>query len=167
MLNSITNESSVTRRSSNYQMKLLHSRLQNMMLKLSLLVLLYLIPMSHAFQPVRLQGVAVRGKLICGNQPLHNAKVKIVDVDQSFFFPITILNKMLLPSKKCFWFNKRIKFNTGPDMDDLMGEVNTDKNGLFKVSGATREDSDIEVVLKIYHDCLDEFRVVFMIITYI
>lgn len=52
-------------------------------------------------------------------------------------------------------------------MDDLMGEVNTDKNGLFKVSGATREDSDIEVVLKIYHDCLDEFRVVFMIITYI
>lgn len=73
-----------------------------MMLKLSLLVLLYLIPMSHAFQPVRLQGVAVRGKLICGNQSLHNAKVKIVDVDQSFFFPITILNKMLLPSKNVF-----------------------------------------------------------------
>lgn len=74
----------------------------------------------------RLQGVGVQGRLLCGKSPLQGAKVKIVDLDPK------------------------------PDRNDLMGEFVTDEHGLFQVSGATREESDIEVVLKVYHDCLDE-----------
>lgn len=31
----------------------------------------------------RLQGVAVKGRLMCGSRPLEGAKVKIYDVDRS------------------------------------------------------------------------------------
>uniref|UniRef100_A0A0M3IMX0 Transthyretin-like family protein n=2 Tax=Ascaris TaxID=6251 RepID=A0A0M3IMX0_ASCLU len=73
----------------------------------------------------RLQGVAVRGRLVCGNESLAGAKVKIVDID------------------------------TRPDIDDLLGENYTDSNGNFELNGSTRELSTIETVLKIYHDCDD------------
>uniref|UniRef100_A0A914HG61 Uncharacterized protein n=1 Tax=Globodera rostochiensis TaxID=31243 RepID=A0A914HG61_GLORO len=53
---------------------------------------------------------------------------------------------------------KIVDLDPRPDWDDLMGETTTDENGLFRVSGATKEESDIEVVLKIYHDCMDEHR---------
>jgi hypothetical protein len=36
---------------------------------------------------------------------------------------------------------------TGPDRDDLLGEFLTDENGLFQVSGATKEEGDIEVII--------------------
>ncbi|KAI1730129.1 transthyretin-like family domain-containing protein [Ditylenchus destructor] len=73
----------------------------------------------------RLQGIGVRGRLLCGRTPLNATKVKIVDVD------------------------------IRPDPDDLLGETLTDVNGLFQLAGATREDTTIEVLIKIYHDCLD------------
>jgi hypothetical protein len=34
-----------------------------------------------------LQGVAVKGRLLCGGRPLSEAKVAIYDVDRSEFFP--------------------------------------------------------------------------------
>ncbi|KAL3112473.1 hypothetical protein niasHT_015958 [Heterodera trifolii] len=85
--------------------------------------LLFVLIDSH-----RLQGIGVRGRLLCGKMPLVGAKVKIVDLDPR------------------------------PDRDDLMGETMTDENGSFGVSGATKEAGDIEVVLKIYHDCMDEHK---------
>jgi hypothetical protein len=36
-----------------------------------------------------------------------------------------------------------------------MGDVQTGEDGYFHISGATREKDDIEVMLKIYHDCGD------------
>ncbi|KAI6185882.1 hypothetical protein M3Y98_00072500 [Aphelenchoides besseyi] len=74
----------------------------------------------------RLQGVSVRGRLICGSRPLVGVQVKIVDVDKR------------------------------PDKDDLMGDVQTADDGEFHISGATREQTQIDVLMKIYHDCLDD-----------
>uniref|UniRef100_A0A915EH46 Transthyretin-like family protein n=1 Tax=Ditylenchus dipsaci TaxID=166011 RepID=A0A915EH46_9BILA len=65
---------------------------------------------------------------MCGKKPLNSTKVKIVDVD------------------------------TRPDLDDLLGETLTDEKGLFQVAGATRELENIDVIVKIYHECLDEHR---------
>lgn len=48
---------------------------------------------------------------------------------------------------------------SGPDLDDLLGETRTNEHGYFQVAGATREAGPIEVIIKIYHDCLDEHRV--------
>uniref|UniRef100_A0A0K0CT30 Transthyretin-like family protein n=1 Tax=Angiostrongylus cantonensis TaxID=6313 RepID=A0A0K0CT30_ANGCA len=77
----------------------------------------------------RKQGVAVKGQLICGETPLRNTKVKIYDLDRNF-----------------------------GDSDDLLDEGYTDKDGEFALSGTTRELTDIEPVLFIYHDCEDGIR---------
>jgi hypothetical protein len=45
-----------------------------------------------------------------------------------------------------------------------MGEATTNAAGNFHVSGATREATDIEVVIKVYHDCLDQERVIIYIL---
>ncbi|CAJ0599658.1 unnamed protein product [Cylicocyclus nassatus] len=90
------------------------------------LFILSLVNLSLAF---RKQGVAVKGKLICGDKPLRNAKVKIYDIDR----------------------------NPG-DRDDLLDEKYTDKDGEFALTGTTRELTDIEPVLYIYHDCDDGIR---------
>ncbi|CAD5233171.1 unnamed protein product [Bursaphelenchus xylophilus] len=73
----------------------------------------------------RVQGASVRGRLLCGTTPMKGVKVKIVDIDPR------------------------------PDLDDLLGDVLTDDDGYFHVSGATREDTNIEVMIKVYHDCDD------------
>ncbi|KAK0409730.1 hypothetical protein QR680_004720 [Steinernema hermaphroditum] len=77
----------------------------------------------------RKQGVAVKGRLMCGDKPLKNTKVKIFDVDR----------------------------NPG-DSDDMLDEKYTDANGEFVLDGTTRELSDIEPELRIYHDCDDGIR---------
>uniref|UniRef100_A0A1I7ZPL6 Transthyretin-like family protein n=1 Tax=Steinernema glaseri TaxID=37863 RepID=A0A1I7ZPL6_9BILA len=78
--------------------------------------------------PTRIQGVAVKGRLLCGSEPLAGAKVKIIDVD------------------------------TGMDPDDLLDEGYTDSEGRFELNGATREATDIDAVIKVYHDCNDGNR---------
>ncbi|KAH7719959.1 Protein TTR-40 [Aphelenchoides avenae] len=85
-------------------------------------------PVTIAPPLKRLQGVAVKGRLMCGSSPLKSAKVKIVDMDPR------------------------------PDLDDLLGETKTDDNGFFQVAGATKEETDIEVLIKVYHDCNDSGR---------
>ncbi|PIO75748.1 Transthyretin-like family protein [Teladorsagia circumcincta] len=97
-----------------------------MMYLLTKLSLCTLIGFSYSF---RKQGVAVKGRLMCGGTPLRNAKVEIYDLDR----------------------------NPG-DSDDLLDENFTDKDGRFALTGTTRELTSIEPVLYIYHDCEDGIR---------
>uniref|UniRef100_A0A1I7YQV6 Transthyretin-like family protein n=1 Tax=Steinernema glaseri TaxID=37863 RepID=A0A1I7YQV6_9BILA len=76
-------------------------------------------------EAMRKQGVAVRGTLMCGSSPADKVKVRIVDID------------------------------TGPDPDDTLDEKFTDSTGKFELNGSTRELTDIDPVLYIWHDCLD------------
>ncbi|GMR58890.1 hypothetical protein PMAYCL1PPCAC_29086 [Pristionchus mayeri] len=91
-------------------------------------VILILFLLPFAFS-FRLQGVAVKGKLHCGGTILRNTKVKTYDLDR----------------------------NPG-DADDLLDEGYTDRDGMFSLDGTTRELTDIEPVLYIYHDCDDGIR---------
>uniref|UniRef100_A0A0N4Z189 Transthyretin-like protein 46 n=1 Tax=Parastrongyloides trichosuri TaxID=131310 RepID=A0A0N4Z189_PARTI len=69
------------------------------------------------------QAIGAKGKLMCGNSPIVNAKVKLVDID------------------------------IYPDKNDLIGITRTDEDGFFEIRGATIEDTVIEPILKIYHYC--------------
>ncbi|MFH4976112.1 hypothetical protein AB6A40_002821 [Gnathostoma spinigerum] len=71
----------------------------------------------------RTQSVAVEGVLVCGNSPASNVKIKLYDDDR------------------------------GIDTDDLMGETRTDQYGHFYVKGHTREFTDIDPKVNIYHRC--------------
>lgn len=77
----------------------------------------------------RLQGAAVKGTVLCDGQKMRNAKIKLYDLDR----------------------------NPG-DSDDLLDETYSDKDGEFRVDGTTRELSDIEPVVYIYHVCNDGIR---------
>ncbi|VDD89838.1 unnamed protein product [Enterobius vermicularis] len=90
------------------------------------LLLLFIVAIIFAeVRAMRKQGVAVKGKLMCGKKPAENVKVKIVDID------------------------------TGPDPDDTLDEKETDSEGKFELNGWTRELSNIDPVLYIWHDCDD------------
>ncbi|KAL3072482.1 hypothetical protein niasHS_017456 [Heterodera schachtii] len=92
----------------------------------SLLIVLGLIMiMANCGQAMRQQAVAVRGQLRCGNRPASGVKVKLWDEDD------------------------------GPDPDDVLDEAFTDSSGSFQMGGSTRELTNIDPVLKIYHDCDD------------
>jgi len=73
----------------------------------------------------RKQRYAVRGRLMCGDVPAANVRVKLVDEDD------------------------------GPDPDDDMDSGYTNANGEFNLSGDERELSNIDPRLKVYHDCND------------
>ncbi|EFO96846.1 CRE-TTR-37 protein [Caenorhabditis remanei] len=73
-----------------------------------------------------IQAVSVAGRLFCGDEPLVNVPVKLIDRDH------------------------------GRDRDDLLDEKKTDDEGKFHVTGGTYERGTIEPALKIYHDCNDE-----------
>ncbi|VDN08558.1 unnamed protein product [Thelazia callipaeda] len=87
-----------------------------------LLILLMPFMVTDAF---RTQSAGVRGILMCGNEPLANAKVKLWDDD------------------------------SGLDMDDLLQEGTTNAQGFFELSGYTSEITTIDPILKVYHDCDD------------
>ncbi|CAJ0586856.1 unnamed protein product, partial [Mesorhabditis spiculigera] len=72
------------------------------------------------------QGVAVKGKLVCGHLPSTDAKVRIVDLD------------------------------TGPDPDDTLDEKIVDADGSFTLSGTTHELTPIDPEFYIWHKCKDE-----------
>uniref|UniRef100_A0A914HG85 Transthyretin-like family protein n=1 Tax=Globodera rostochiensis TaxID=31243 RepID=A0A914HG85_GLORO len=74
---------------------------------------------------MRQQAVAARGQLRCGDRPASGVKVKLWDEDD------------------------------GPDPDDMLDEAFTDMSGSFQLRGSTRELTNIDPVLKIYHDCND------------
>ncbi|VDO29699.1 unnamed protein product [Heligmosomoides polygyrus] len=84
--------------------------------------LLTLVPLCLS---VREQSIAVRGRLLCGEQPAANVRVKLWEED------------------------------SGPDPDDLLDQGYTDANGEFQLQGATVETTPIDPILKVYHDCND------------
>ncbi|KJH46777.1 Transthyretin-like family protein [Dictyocaulus viviparus] len=83
---------------------------------------LCLLPLCFA---IREQSIAVKGRLLCGDQPARNVRVKLWEED------------------------------SGPDPDDLLDQGYTDSNGEFELQGATVETTPIDPILKIYHDCND------------
>ncbi|KAE9413362.1 hypothetical protein Angca_004579 [Angiostrongylus cantonensis] len=90
------------------------------------LVLLSLLGCAVA---MRQQSVAVKGRLLCGNQPAAGVKVKLWDEDD------------------------------GPDPDDVLDEGYTDSNGAFHLKGSERELTNIDPVFKVYHDCDDGIKI--------
>jgi len=76
----------------------------------------------------RKQSVAVKGKLLCGESPASGVSVKLWDDDD------------------------------GPNPDDVMAQGRTDAQGNFALSGDASELTNIDPVLKIYHDCDDGIK---------
>ncbi|CAA98286.1 Transthyretin-like protein 46 [Caenorhabditis elegans] len=74
---------------------------------------------------MRDQSIAVKGRLLCGNGPAANVRVKLWEED------------------------------TGPDPDDLLDQGYTDANGEFSLQGGTAELTPIDPVFKVYHKCDD------------
>ncbi|KAJ1349197.1 hypothetical protein KIN20_004666 [Parelaphostrongylus tenuis] len=74
---------------------------------------------------IRQQTVAVSGRLICGDKAAVGVNVRLYDEDD------------------------------GPDLDDILDEGYTDGNGRFFLKGSERELTNIDPVLKVYHDCDD------------
>jgi len=77
---------------------------------------------------IREQSVAVRGRFLCGSAPARNVRVKLWEED------------------------------SGPDPDDLLEAGYTDANGEFSLKGSERETTNIDPVLKAYHDCDDGIK---------
>uniref|UniRef100_A0A1I7Z514 Transthyretin-like family protein n=1 Tax=Steinernema glaseri TaxID=37863 RepID=A0A1I7Z514_9BILA len=71
------------------------------------------------------QSYKVTGRLLCGETPASNIRVKLVDDD------------------------------FGPDPDDDLQSGYTNDEGYFELSGDTTELTTIDPHLKIYHDCND------------
>ncbi|CAD6200099.1 unnamed protein product [Caenorhabditis auriculariae] len=71
------------------------------------------------------QSVAVKGTLMCGDDPAANVRVKLWEEDG------------------------------GPDPDDLLDQGYTKDDGSFELSGGTAELTPIDPVFKVYHDCDD------------
>ena len=90
----------------------------------SILVLLALVGVAEA---LRYQSVAVKGKLLCGNAPAKNVRIKLWDEDG------------------------------GPDPDDLLDQGYTNANGEFLLKGGTTELTNIDAIFKVYHDCKSTF----------
>ncbi|GMR46449.1 hypothetical protein PMAYCL1PPCAC_16644, partial [Pristionchus mayeri] len=73
------------------------------------------------------QSAAVRGVLMCHDKPAAHVTVKLYDDD------------------------------SGPDLDDLMDQGETDADGRFSLSGQESEFTTIDPKINIYHDCDDNF----------
>lgn len=77
---------------------------------------------------MRDQSIAVKGRLLCGPKAASRVRVKLWEEDG------------------------------GPDPDDLLDQGYTDHNGEFRLSGGTAELTQIDPVLKVYHDCDDGIK---------
>uniref|UniRef100_A0A0K0DEG6 Transthyretin-like family protein n=1 Tax=Angiostrongylus cantonensis TaxID=6313 RepID=A0A0K0DEG6_ANGCA len=74
---------------------------------------------------IRQQTVAVSGRLICGDKSAVGVSVMLFDEDD------------------------------GLDVDDILDEGYTDASGRFFLTGSERELTNIDPVVKVYHDCDD------------
>ncbi|ETN83375.1 hypothetical protein RB195_014433 [Necator americanus] len=87
--------------------------------------LLIIFALAICSSSIRQQSVAVSGRLMCGDRPAAGVKVKLWDEDD------------------------------GPDPDDVLDEAYTDEGGAFFLKGSERELTNIDPVVKVYHDCDD------------
>ncbi|KAI6228214.1 Transthyretin-like family-containing protein [Aphelenchoides besseyi] len=85
-----------------------------------------------AVEGMRKQGIAAKGRLLCGALPAASNTTKI---------PLNVL--------QCLFF-------FGPDPNDTLEEKFVDEKGEFKLLGFTRELTDIDPVAIIWHECMDE-----------
>ncbi|CAJ0603501.1 unnamed protein product [Cylicocyclus nassatus] len=85
----------------------------------------YLLAIVAICLATRQQSVAVKGRLMCGNKAASGVTVKLWEEDD------------------------------GPDPDDLLAQGYTDGAGNFNLQGSEREMTNIDPVLKVYHDCDD------------
>uniref|UniRef100_A0A1I7T6U7 Transthyretin-like family protein n=2 Tax=Caenorhabditis tropicalis TaxID=1561998 RepID=A0A1I7T6U7_9PELO len=76
---------------------------------------------------MRDQSIAVKGRLLCGDKPAANVRIKLWEED------------------------------SGPDPDDLLEAGYTDSNGEFQLSGGEAELTPIDPIFKVYHDCDDKY----------
>lgn len=58
------------------------------------------------------------------------------------------------------WCNIQL---SGPDPDDLLDQGYTDAQGMFNLKGDTAELTTIDPVFKVYHDCDDGVKVLFLL----
>ncbi|KHJ88180.1 Transthyretin-like family protein, partial [Oesophagostomum dentatum] len=87
--------------------------------------LLVFVPLIGLTLALRQQSIRVKGRLVCGPTAASNVRVKLWEEDE------------------------------GPDSDDLLAASYTDVNGMFDLSGGTTETTNIDPVLKVYHNCDD------------
>ncbi|EFP05571.1 CRE-TTR-44 protein [Caenorhabditis remanei] len=90
----------------------------------SLLILLFSLAVAQA---MRDQSIAVKGRLLCGDKPAGNVRIKLWEED------------------------------SGPDPDDLLEAGYTDAEGNFQLSGGEAELTPIDPIFKVYHDCDDKY----------
>jgi hypothetical protein len=84
--------------------------------------------------------------------------VKLVDDDFGKFKEFCLSTNFISLTKFCCFHSsaqRSRKFFSGPDPDDDMDAVYTDKDGHFEIGGSTYEYTTIDPYLKIYHDCND------------
>uniref|UniRef100_A0A914GQM2 Transthyretin-like family protein n=1 Tax=Globodera rostochiensis TaxID=31243 RepID=A0A914GQM2_GLORO len=91
--------------------------------------LLFLLNFSVPGGAFRLQGVGVKGTLLCNGAFSVHTNAAIFDVDR----------------------------NPG-DADDLLDKGHSDRKGRFVLEGTTRELTNIEPELRILHDCADGIK---------
>ncbi|KAJ1351506.1 Transthyretin-like [Parelaphostrongylus tenuis] len=92
------------------------------MIRLFLIVSIFLIGVAS-----RLQSIAVKGRITCGEKPVSHSEVELWDEDVGFF-----------------------------DSDDLLGKGRSNLTGHFYLTGSTDEYTEIDPYMIIYHYCEDE-----------
>ncbi|GMT21305.1 hypothetical protein PFISCL1PPCAC_12602, partial [Pristionchus fissidentatus] len=105
--------------------QIISERATKRLFMLLLLVFPSLLSLSSAGLIGFTQSAAVRGVLMCHDKPASHVTLKLYDDD------------------------------SGPDLDDLMDEGESDAEGHFSLSGTETELMTIDPKLNIYHDCDD------------
>lgn len=114
-----------------------------MVVRLSLLLLgvASFLPMSAPSVGVgKEQSVAVKGILMCKEQPAYKVEVKLYDEDFG---------------KHRLVYSCQHNASSGVDLDDLLDSGYTNAYGEFQLQGSTHEFMNIDPKINIYHDCDD------------
>uniref|UniRef100_A0A915KRV7 Transthyretin-like family protein n=1 Tax=Romanomermis culicivorax TaxID=13658 RepID=A0A915KRV7_ROMCU len=102
-----------------------------------------------------LQRYAVKGRLMCGDAPAAGVKVKLVDIVESSQQSYAVKGQLLCGTKPASdVLVKLVDLELG-DADDTLGEKRTNEWGEFSISGRKTDYTELDPVLKIFHDCDD------------
>lgn len=127
---------------------------------------------------MRDQSIAVKGRLLCGNGPAANVRVKLWEEDTGkgnrgetqlacklgflLLWTFTMLRSSRFLRRLTDWhpylilpYQSDCHVSSGPDPDDLLDQGYTDQDGYFSLQGGTAELTPIDPVFKVYHKCDD------------